>query len=385
MENNIAENIENTENVSEVKLNKKDLKNFSLNFSDNYIKNNYPEHIPTGFSELDKLLGGGLAPGLIVLGAISSLGKSTFSLQVAQNIAKQGRPVIYYSLEMSKHAVSMKAVQRSAFIKCRKKAKSLFKTDENGARYISPSVYEKLKKESVSTYDLLRNVPEKEELKKSAMEECANECKDNLFIIERDFSNSDFSAKSISDFVTEFIRVTGTKPVVFVDYLQILISSTDKSRKTEKQIVDENIQKLWLIANQNQIPVFVISSVNRDSYSKSISFSSFKESGGIEFTADIVLGMQFSALHGRRNEDRQAFNPDEEKGKDPRRVEVIVLKQRYGKSGSNAYDRFIYFPEFSYFEEGDTEGLASEPTTEEKEEKKSVRKSRLSTGSGKRV
>ncbi|MBO5440949.1 MAG: hypothetical protein J6A09_00075, partial [Alphaproteobacteria bacterium] len=73
-----------------IKLNKKDLKNFSLNFSDNYIKNNYPEHIPTGFSELDKLLGGGLAPGLIVLGAISSLGKSTFSLQVAQNIAKQG-------------------------------------------------------------------------------------------------------------------------------------------------------------------------------------------------------------------------------------------------------------------------------------------------------
>ena len=385
MENNIVENIENTENVSEVKLNKKDLKNFSLNFSDNYIKSNYPEHIPTGFAELDKLLGGGLAPGLIVLGAISSLGKSTFSLQVAQNIAKQGRPVIYYSLEMSKHAVSMKAIQRSAFRKCREKAKNLFKTDENGARYISPAVYQKLKKESVSTYDLLRNVPEKEELKKSAMEECANECKDNLFIIERDFSNSDFSAKSISDFVTEFIRVTGTKPVVFVDYLQILISSTDKTHKTEKQIVDENIQKLWLIANQNQIPVFVISSVNRDSYSKSISFSSFKESGGIEFTADIVLGMQFSALHGRRNEDRQTFNPDEEKGKDPRRVEVIVLKQRYGKSGSNAYDRFIYFPEFSCFEEGDTEGLASEPTTEEKEEKKSVRKSRLSTGSGKRV
>ena len=58
MENNIVENIENTENVSEVKLNKKDLKNFSFNFSDNYIKNNYPEHIPTGFSELDKLLGG---------------------------------------------------------------------------------------------------------------------------------------------------------------------------------------------------------------------------------------------------------------------------------------------------------------------------------------
>jgi hypothetical protein len=65
--------------------------------------------------------------------------------------------------------------------------------------------------------------------------------------------------------------------------------------------------------------------------------------------------MQFSALHGRKTEEKQSFNADEEKGKDPRRVEVLVLKQRYGKSGSNAFSRFIYYPEFSFFEEGDAE------------------------------
>lgn len=332
---------------SDISLTKRGLDNYRMTFSGEYIKKNYPEHIPTGFKKLDKLLGGGLAPCLTVLGAISSLGKSTFALQVAQNISAWGRPVIYFSLEMSRHAVSMKSVQRCAFMKTKKElGKNLYNTGG-----IVSGTYNELKEKSISTADLLNSKSGKEALKKTALEECSKECK-NLFIVERDYSNTDFSANNIADFVSEFIRVTGQKPVVFVDYLQILISSTDKAHKTEKQIVDENIQKLWLIANRNQIPVFVISSVNRDSYSKSISFSSFKESGGIEFTADIVLGMQFSALHGGA-EGKTVFNPDEEKSRDPRRIEILVLKQRYGMSGTNAYDRFIYYPQFSCFEEGD--------------------------------
>lgn len=340
-----------------------------LDFSEDYIKKYYPEHISTGFENLDKLLGGGLAPGLTVLGAISSLGKSTFSLQLAQNIARQGRPVIYYSLEMSKHAIAMKAIQRSAFKKCRDTAKGLYEKNEKGINIINRNVYEKLKSESLSVSDLLKRNSQKSELKKLSIEECEKECKNNFLVLERDFGKDAFSAEDILSDVEYYIQKTGKKPVVFVDYLQILISSTDKSHKTEKQIVDENIQNLWLIANQNQIPVFVISSVNRDSYSKSISFSSFKESGGIEFTADIVLGMQFSALHGRKTEEKQAFNADEEKGKDPRRVEVIVLKQRYGKSGSNAFSRFIYYPEFSFFEEGDAETPLDDSGMKKAEEK----------------
>lgn len=365
---------------------KKDyFENRFLEFSEKYIKDNYPEHISTGFEKFDELLGGGLAPGLTVLGAISSLGKSTFSLQLAQNITKQGRPVIYYSLEMSKHAIAMKAIQRSAFKKSREKVKDLY-TESGKKRIISYDAYEKLKKESLSTTDLLndlKSVPQKEKLKNSAVEECKKECDGRLFIIERDINTDAFSAKDILDDVESFRKKTGENPVVFVDYLQILISSADKTHKTEKQIVDENIQNLWLVANQNQIPVFVISSVNRDSYSKSISFSSFKESGGIEFTADVVLGMQFSVLHGRKSEEKQAFNPDEEKGRDPRRVEVIVLKQRYGKSGSNAFDRFIYYPEFSYFEEGDADVPIKfhddEPAAEKKTEQKTKSKSKTTT------
>ena len=54
---------------------------------------------PTGFPELDKALSGGLVAGLHCIGAISSLGKTTFVLQMAENMASTGIPVIIFSLE----------------------------------------------------------------------------------------------------------------------------------------------------------------------------------------------------------------------------------------------------------------------------------------------
>ena len=75
--------------TTESTLTADDFKNYQMNFSGEYIKKNYPEHIKTGFDNLDKLLGGGLSPCLTVFGAISSLGKSTFALQMAQNLSCQ--------------------------------------------------------------------------------------------------------------------------------------------------------------------------------------------------------------------------------------------------------------------------------------------------------
>lgn len=51
--------------------------------------------IPTGFSNLDKALDGGLYPQLYIIGAVSSLGKTTFTLQIADSIARQKRPVFF--------------------------------------------------------------------------------------------------------------------------------------------------------------------------------------------------------------------------------------------------------------------------------------------------
>ena len=70
----------------------------------------------TGFTELDELLDGGFLGGnLILLGAISSLGKTTFALQIAENIASAGKDVLIFSLEMSKNELNAKSISRNTY------------------------------------------------------------------------------------------------------------------------------------------------------------------------------------------------------------------------------------------------------------------------------
>ena len=70
----------------------------------------------TGFTELDRKLDGGFLGGnLIVLGAISSLGKTTFALQIADQIAAQKKDVLIFSLEMSKNELNAKSISRNGF------------------------------------------------------------------------------------------------------------------------------------------------------------------------------------------------------------------------------------------------------------------------------
>ena len=67
--------------------------------------------IRTGFDKLDNLLNGGLPNGLITLGAIPSLGKTTFALQVADNMASmENTKVLFFSLEMSKFDLISKSL-----------------------------------------------------------------------------------------------------------------------------------------------------------------------------------------------------------------------------------------------------------------------------------
>ena len=72
--------------------------------------------------------------------------------------------------------------------------------------------------------------------------------------------------------------------------------------------------------------------------------NAFKESGGIDYSADVLLGLQ------ARGAGRQGFNIDEEKRKDPRELELKILKNR--TAGLGAPISFRYYPAFSMFEEG---------------------------------
>ena len=75
--------------------------------------------VSTGFENLDEILDGGFYPGLYIIGAISSLGKTTFALQVADNAAKNGQDVLVFSLEMGKQELIAKSISRLSFQKCK--------------------------------------------------------------------------------------------------------------------------------------------------------------------------------------------------------------------------------------------------------------------------
>jgi replicative DNA helicase len=75
---------------------------------------------------------------------------------------------------------------------------------------------------------------------------------------------------------------------------------------------------------------------------------SFKESGGIEYSADVLLGLQLKAVENKDDgKTNSNFNVEIEKKKEPREVELKVLKNRRGQTGEKI--DFYYYPKYNYF------------------------------------
>ena len=163
------------------------------------------EVVPTGFKALDDVLDGGLYEGLYVIGAISSLGKTTFALQMADQIAEQGHEVLIFSLEMSKNELMAKSVSRNTLkrvISARGDVRNAKTTRGilTGKRY--------------AHYN-----PAEQEVIKGAMRDYQSISK-NIFIRE---GMGDVTADTIIEQVKEHISNGKKPPVVIIDYLQILM------------------------------------------------------------------------------------------------------------------------------------------------------------------
>ena len=141
----------------------------------------------------------------------------------------------------------------------------------------------------------------------------------------------------------------GKAPILIVDYLQKLTCLKDYT--DDKRNVDFNISELKRISREFDIPVIVISSINRGNYKKQIGFEGFKASGDIEYTADVVIGLQYSFMAdiGNKQENQIQEMYQEAKAKYPREVQTVILKNRNGSIGE--YTNFIYEPKYNYFKE----------------------------------
>ena len=280
-------------------------------------------YIPTGFKKLDSVLDGGLYEGLYIVGAISSLGKTTIITQIADQIAQAGTDVLIFSLEMARAEIMAKSISRHTLqsvlatggdIRNAKTARGI----TTGKRYIGYSQTER---------DLINS---------SIME--YSKYAQNIYISE---GVGDIGAEQIRETVQKHILFTGKTPAVIIDYLQILAPYSE--RATDKQNTDKAVMELKRISRDYKTPVIGISSFNRANYKEAVTMEAFKESGAIEYSSDILIGLQ---LKGAGKKD---FDANEAKRKDPREIELVILKNRNGRTGDSL--SFNFYPLFNYFEE----------------------------------
>lgn len=256
--------------------------------------------IPTGFSYLDKVLGGGFhRSDFIVVGARPAMGKTSFALNVARNIAMKGRKVLFFSLEMSKEQLAQRIISTEARIVSNK-----LRTGD-----ITDSDWEKL---GLALQNLI-----------------------NCELYFDDTANI-----NVPEMKARALRMKDIDCIV-IDYLQ-LMSGT---KRTENRVneVSEITRSLKMMAKDLNIPVVTCSQLSRgvakNNGDHRPQMTDLRESGTIEQDADIVL-----MLH---REDYYKNDPDAET--DPESVniaEVIVGKNRHG---STETVKVAWNPEFTMF------------------------------------
>ena len=285
----------------------------------------------TGFNRLDRAIK--ITDGLYIIGAISSLGKTTFALQIADHVAENGRDVIIFSLEMSRKELIDKSICRMIF-------SDWIKTQRTSDR-------ERLKNElEIQTLNLGQiaspsalNISEE---KLAGLE--TNTSKYFQTIAKRTSiyeSVGNVGVTEIAERVNKYVYYSGNKPLVIIDYLQLL--APIDPHFTDKQNTDKNVLELKRLSRELEIPIIAISSLNRANYNESINMSAFKESGAIEYSSDVLLGLQ---LAGAGDKD---FNVDMAKSQEPRQIELKILKNRRGKTGDSI--EFEYYASRQFFRE----------------------------------
>lgn len=302
----------------------------------------FTSDIMTGFKDLDQKAGG-LYSGLYVLAAVSSLGKTSFALQLADQLAAAGSDVLFFSLEQSQLELVTKSIARQTAIDSEKKS----------GRFL----------EAVTSLDIRKGHDGKQT--RTAAQEYINAVKDRIKVIEGNFY---CNVDTIRAEVERQIKATGRRPIVFVDYLQILQPPEKLARSGTREIIDANITELKRISRDTGTTIFVISSVNRGNYLNPIDFESLKESGGIEYAADVVLGLQFAKVTAPDYEAAEKITDKREMMKEarratPRELQFVCLKNRYGIA--NFESRFLYWPAFDLFKNEPKEGAALETIPEE--------------------
>lgn len=243
--------------------------------------------IPTGFSESDKLLGGGLCNGdLIIIAARPGMGKTTLVLKILRNATVLfGKKVAIFSLEMSKVKIGLKLLSMESGISVNRIKRKVFYEGE-------------LEKLTAAT----------------------NVISSMHLIIDDDarLTIATLRAKAIN------LKAKHGLDLLAVDYLQLM-----EGEGNNRESVISNISRgLKLLSKELDIPIIALSQLSRaveSRTSKRPVLADLRESGAIEQDADVVMFIYRDEYYNIFQDE----NGDSTAGK----AELIYAKNREGFLG----------------------------------------------------
>lgn len=244
---------------------------------------------PTGFSDLDKVITGLHKSDLVLVGARPAMGKTSFALNLARNVAHLGnRKVVMFSLEMTKEQLAMRVLATEARVNSSK-----MRTGE-----LDSEDWERL---GMAT---------------GVLSKC------ELYF-------DDTSSITVAEIKAKVRRMKNVECVI-IDYLGLLRPAGRIENRV--QAVSEITRELKMMAKDLHIPVVVCAQLSRGTEGRGKShrpqLADLRESGSIEQDADIVLMLYRQDYY--KNEDDENDQPDGEKRADE--AEIIVAKNRHGST-----------------------------------------------------
>ena len=269
--------------------------------------------ISSGFTQYDALTSGFHGSDLIILAARPAMGKTAFALNLALNVAKSGRHVLIYSLEMGNEQL----FDRLLSIESKIKLKAIKDGTLSGDDYAAIG----------NGLGRLAELP--------------------LYI-------SDSSSVNMLEIkaVARRLKAEGKLDFMLIDYLQ-LINPSEGSRKSREQEISEISRSLKIIAKELNIPIVTLSQLSRSVESRTDKrpiLSDLRESGAIEQDADMVMFLyrekyymkdgipqDGNAASGIQNIPPQYTSHGKMQGtgdNELEKVEVIIGKHRSGPTGT---------------------------------------------------
>ena len=243
--------------------------------------------ISTGFLDLDTYTSGFQPGDLIIVAGRPSMGKTAFSINIAENIALESKlPVAIFSMEMGSAQLVTRMIG------------SVGRLDQHRMRNgtLEDDDWERL----TMAVGKLNDAP--------------------IYIDEGAGLNS-FELRARA---RRLQRKTGQLGLIVIDYIQLMAGTSDKANENRATEISEISRSLKSLAKELNVPVVALSQLNRSLEQrpdKRPIMSDLRESGAIEQDADLILFIYRDEVYNKDSDQKGT-------------AEIIISKQRNGPIGS---------------------------------------------------